>query len=815
MAGRGRAATLPAWMTGGGAAPAPGAPAASGPPAAHAGGPAAPGSAAAGAGAALLQAQAIAQSLTAQGPTGVPPMFRPPPGMPPGMLPPPGFPGAPGMPFPGQPHLPFPPHMQHMPPMQQQQQQQQPVQQQQPQSDWTEHPGPNGRSYFFNRVTKVSTWTKPDELMTAVERAKAAADKAGAAAPAAAAAAPAAAAPAAAAAAPAAAAPAAASSAAASDVAAAAAAAGSSSAVSEAAKAWKQYTAPDGRPYFYNKITKESKWTMPEEMKQAAAAAAGGTAAAGKAAPAAAAAANGDASRDAKAKEQPAAAAAPKAKEEPAKPIVYATKEAAKEAFKALLTDFDIPAEASWDNAMRLIIHDPRYGALKALGEKKSAFNEYCTARRAAEREEARRRQVAAKEGFMALLEDAAELEPGDTYDRAARLLNHDGRWKEVESDALRRELFKDHMEALKRRRVEAEKRKQESAVAAFKELLARSSLKPSSSWRKVAAKLQDEEAYEALDRLTRLEVFQAHIRQLEEEERQAKEREKELVRRRERKNRDAFRALLLRHRDEGSITVHSRWKAYAPLIEESEEYQAVKKNAAGSRPKELFEDVILELEEEWDKAKPLLKEALRAAGWAAAADSSYEAYLEALAVQQQQQDGEAAKEGAAELASKLAAMRDSHKRCYFEEQVGRAKEKAAEAEKKKRKAADKFAAFVRSAEGLYASTTWEEFEDAFKGEAEFVAVGAEVAHKLFDEHIERLKAKEKKRDRDDDEDGSKKKKRSSRHDDDDHKKSKRHRRDRSRERSKDRSRERSSRGHSRDHRKRSPDDAEPEEGEV
>jgi hypothetical protein len=34
-------------------------------------------------------------------------------------------------------------------------------------------------------------------------------------------------------------------------------------------------------------------------------------------------------------------------KEEPAKPIVYATKEAAKEAFKALLTDFDIPAGAA------------------------------------------------------------------------------------------------------------------------------------------------------------------------------------------------------------------------------------------------------------------------------------------------------------------------------------------------------------------------------------------------------------------------------------------------------------------------------------
>lgn len=66
---------------------------------------------------------------------------------------------------------------------------------------------------------------------------------------------------------------------------------------------------------------------------------------------------------------------------EPAKPIVYPNKEAAKEAFKALLQDYDVPPEASWDNTMRLIIHDARYGALKALGEKKAAFNEYCTVR--------------------------------------------------------------------------------------------------------------------------------------------------------------------------------------------------------------------------------------------------------------------------------------------------------------------------------------------------------------------------------------------------------------------------------------------------
>lgn len=60
--------------------------------------------------------------------------------------------------------------------------------------------------------------------------------------------------------------------------------------------------------------------------------------------------------------------------------------------------------------------------------------------------------------------------------------------------------------------------------------------------------------------------------------------------------------------------------------------------------------------------------------------------------------------------------------------QVGRAKEKAAESDKKKKRAVEKFEAFVRSAEGLYSNTTWEEFEDAFKKEDEFIAVSCGLA---------------------------------------------------------------------------------------
>ena len=31
---------------------------------------------------------------------------------------------------------------------------------------------------------------------------------------------------------------------------------------------WKEFTAPDGRKYYYNSQTKVSSWTMPDELKK-------------------------------------------------------------------------------------------------------------------------------------------------------------------------------------------------------------------------------------------------------------------------------------------------------------------------------------------------------------------------------------------------------------------------------------------------------------------------------------------------------------------------------------------------------------------
>lgn len=38
-----------------------------------------------------------------------------------------------------------------------------------PIEQWTEHKAPDGRTYYYNSITKQSSWQKPDQLKTASE----------------------------------------------------------------------------------------------------------------------------------------------------------------------------------------------------------------------------------------------------------------------------------------------------------------------------------------------------------------------------------------------------------------------------------------------------------------------------------------------------------------------------------------------------------------------------------------------------------------------------------------------------------------------
>lgn len=58
----------------------------------------------------------------------------------------------------------------------------------------------------------------------------------------------------------------------------------------------------------------------------------------------------------------------------------------------------DVPSNASWEQAVKLICHDPRYPQLKSFSDKKQVFNAYKTQKRKEEFDEQRNRAKKAKE---------------------------------------------------------------------------------------------------------------------------------------------------------------------------------------------------------------------------------------------------------------------------------------------------------------------------------------------------------------------------------------------------------------------------------
>ncbi|XP_074564477.1 uncharacterized protein LOC141821011 [Curcuma longa] len=107
-------------------------------------------------------------------------------------------------------------------------------------------------------------------------------------------------------------------------------------------------------------------------------------------------------------------------KEVDEEPLVYANKLEAKNAFKALLESVNVESDWTWEQAMRIIINDKRYSALKTLGERKQAFNEYLGQRKKQEAEDRRIKQKKAREDFTRMLEECKELTsqtPWRTYD--------------------------------------------------------------------------------------------------------------------------------------------------------------------------------------------------------------------------------------------------------------------------------------------------------------------------------------------------------------------------------------------------------------
>ncbi|GFH30992.1 uncharacterized protein HaLaN_29933, partial [Haematococcus lacustris] len=113
------------------------------------------------------------------------------------------------------------------------------------------------------------------------------------------------------------------------------------------------------------------------------------------------------------------------------------------------------------------------YGALKSLGEKKQAFNEYTQHKRNEEKEEERRKAKQAKEDFFRLIVDSVTLKTSHNFRRARELFEEEACWKAV-PEREREELFHEAQIEKKNREKEEQRAEKKRRMAAFRDLLER-----------------------------------------------------------------------------------------------------------------------------------------------------------------------------------------------------------------------------------------------------------------------------------------------------------------------------------------------------
>jgi len=369
---------------------------------------------------------------------------------------------------------------------------------------------------------------------------------------------------------------------------------------------WREYRTGD-RVYYVNRETKESRWTMPNELRAHL------DAVPDTPAPIVPA---GVSPRDSP-RDTPPLALTPAApgRASPAGHVarlnatplpVFASYEEAEESFLSLLHDRGIQSSWTWEQTIREIVTEPRYKALKTLDDRKSAFNKYIADLRRTEEEQRREKESRMRPAISRALASAGGLKPYASFASFAYLLRDHAIWRELAADELLAQtVFESLRRDVQEKEAARERAAMEHARTALAGLLSATQLMPMARWRDVyrmlaeAPEFRRDARLQALPLPDMLAVFEDHMSRVEADVRSAREREQGSRARTDRLARDAYKALLDECQAAGTLHARSTWASFFPRIRDEPRFRAML-GTRGSSAQDLFYDVLDVLEREF-----------------------------------------------------------------------------------------------------------------------------------------------------------------------------------------------------------------------
>lgn len=415
----------------------------------------------------------------------------------------------------------------------------------------------------------------------------------------------------------------------------------------------------------------------------------------------------------------------------------YGSVEQNEEAFFKLLRKYDISPDTPWSEAMRQVLRERDYRAIKDPLERQQAFEKYCKETREQEKDKELERQKRLREDFRKMLSTHEEISHYTRWKTARPMIEREAVFKSSKNEELKRQLFEEYVSELKKKHNERLRIEQMEAKHDLDSILTALIHEPNITWTAAREMVEsnerfaNEHKFRALNKLDILHAFDAHVQTLNRQINDKKQRQSAGKIRRERKARDDFKQLLSHKRADGQITAITKWKDLLPLVADDERYHALL-TTHGSSPLDLFWDIIDEEERALRPKRNFALDVLEDKRYEMTTKTTLDEFSDVM-----------------KSDSRTSAFKDSELCVIYERLMGKIRKRAEEdkvhAERHQRKAIDALRSVLKRLDPpVGIGDTYEDIVPRLQSYDEFKALDDDEARRTaFEKHVRRLKEKE------------------------------------------------------------------------
>lgn len=386
-------------------------------------------------------------------------------------------------------------------------------------------------------------------------------------------------------------------------------------------------------------------------------------------------------------------------------------KEEAYKLFKDMLRRAGITSTWKWEDCERVLNNESIWKIIKTFKERRNLFDEYIKECKTRERDEQQLKRDKLRSKFRQMLEEDHSISSDTKFSDAIKRLCSDERWRAID-ERDREDLFQDYLDDLEKRENEDKRIQRETKMRAFKRILEEKRLPSSTKWKEICLNFKDDPFFNSMEKIDRLKVFSDYVTELENKEKAERDWSRKLN---EYHNRESFRDYLQNAVDKNEINSKTKWRNFVYQIKNDENYLNLL-GQEGSTPKDLFDDVVSILKEDYKRNKDTLKKILKLNSIKFHSETSYEEFEKKLSE-----------------FTDFSSIREEMRFILWNNLTQKLKEKEKEFAKNERKALKKIESFIKKKINLTNETEFEEVLNQVKSHSRFLLLQPEKIRTVFD----------------------------------------------------------------------------------